>query len=134
MHARNHPVRDLDWRDAHENFYEAMREGLDADLRWIDADGNPTGDVERIYEDLLDTAADGLRTRGLSQEEVARYLGPLRERVRRSVTPARWKRWQVSQRLTSGDDLRDAIYGMQRAYVGRQTETMIEGSFVDWLD
>jgi hypothetical protein len=134
MHARNHPVREMNWKDARENFYAAMRDGLDADLRWIDADGNAIEDREAMYDDLFDTATEGLRTRGLSQEEIARYLGPLRERVRRGVTPARWKRWQVNQRLTNGTDLADAIHGMQRAYLGRQSETLIDGSFVDWLD
>ncbi|MFT4890053.1 MAG: hypothetical protein ACI9YT_000966 [Halobacteriales archaeon] len=134
MHARNHPVLDMDWREARENFYVAMRDGLDADLQWIDAEGDRTDDLEAMYTDLFDVATEGLRTRGLSQEEIARYLGPLRERVRRGATPARWKRWQVRQRLADGDDLAEAIHGMQRAYVGRQSETLIEGSFVDWLD
>ncbi len=132
MHAKDHPVADLDWRDARDNFYAAMREGLAADLRWVTAEGVPTTDTELVYEDILETAADGLRSRGLSEEAVWRYLGPLRERVRRQITPARWKYRAVRDRL---DDttLADAIHDMQREYIRRQERTLLDGSFVEWI-
>ncbi|WP_247728580.1 hypothetical protein [Halovivax limisalsi] len=129
-----HPVADLDWELARENFYDAMRNGLDADLFWITNDGQETTDRERLYEDLLAHAMDGLTGRGLSGATASAYVDPLRKRVERGVTPAAWKRDRVRERQAAGDPLQDAITAMQRAYVDRQTETLLEGTFVDWLE
>ncbi|WIV66585.1 hypothetical protein [Natrialbaceae archaeon AArc-T1-2] len=128
-----HPVVELEWSLARENFYAAMREGLEAELTWITNDGQETTDRERIYEDLLAHAEDGLTNRGLTDDEAAKYLYPLRRRVRQGVTPAGWKHQEVTRRVESGDSLAAAITGMQRAYVDRQTETLLEGRFADWI-
>jgi hypothetical protein len=134
MHAHAHPLADLDWRDARSNFYAAMRDGLSASLSWITADGDPTTDPERIYADLLETAETGLAMRGLREREIDRYLDPLRLRVDREITPAGWKHRDVRRRIEEGEDLDTAIRSMQQAYISRQSETLIEGSFADWLD
>jgi hypothetical protein len=134
MHARDHPVADLDWRDARSNFYAAMRDGLSASLSWITADGDPTTDPGLIYADLLEAARTGLEMRGLSEGEIDRYLDPLRLRVDRGVTPAGWKRREVRRRVGEGDDLETAIRSMQQAYISRQSETLIRGAFADWPD
>jgi len=128
-----HPVVELDWQLARENFYAAMVDGLSADLNWITNDGKETTDCLALYEDLLAHAEDGLTNRGLSEEEAAKYLYPLRRRVRQRVTPASWKREQVQAALEDGDDLAGAIEGMQQRYVARQSETLLEGSFADWI-
>ena len=133
MHAHDHPVADLDWRDARSNFYAAMRDGLSASLSWIAADGDPTTDSARIYGDLLAAAETGLEMRGLSGREIDRYLDPLRVRVDRAITPARWKHREVSRRVDAGAELETAIRAMQQAYISRQSETLIDGSFADWL-
>jgi hypothetical protein len=134
MHARDHPLADLDWGDARSNFYAAMRDGLSASLSWITADGDPTTDPDLVYADLLGAAKTGLEMRGLSESEVDYYLDPLRLRVDRGVTPAGWKRRDVRRRVDSGTGLDTAIRSMQQAYISRQSETLIEGSFADWLD
>lgn len=56
-----------------------------------------------------------------------------RRRVRQGVTPASWKREHVRAALEDGASLEDAIATMQRAYVDRQRETLLEGSFADWI-
>jgi hypothetical protein len=132
MHARDHPVSDLDWRDARSNFYAAMRDGLSASLSWITANGDPTTDPDRIYADLLGTAETGLEMRGLHESEIDRYLDPLRFRVEHNTTPAGWKYRTVRRGIENGDDLETAIHAMQQAYISRQSETLLEGSFVDW--
>jgi len=129
-----HPVADLDWEDARENFYAAMREGLDADLQWITNSGEETTDRETLYADLLDHAADGLERRGLSDTEIEEYLWPLRQRARHELTPARWKRREVKQRLDDGESFADAVTGMQRRYLERQHDSLIGGSFTEWVD
>ncbi|PSP73570.1 hypothetical protein BRC80_01575, partial [Halobacteriales archaeon QH_9_66_26] len=131
---REHPVASLDWQDAHENFYAAMHDGLDADLTWITNDGRETTTYDEIYADIFDHAKDGLSSRGLTEDEAAKYLWPLRQRARRRTTPAAWKRHEVRERLDDGDEFAAAVHGMQRAYIERQAETVIgDTSFADWL-
>lgn len=131
---REHPVANLDWQDAHGNFYAAMHDGLDADLVWITNDGRETRSYDELYSDLFAHAKDGLESRGLSESEAAKYLWPLRQRARHEVTPARWKRHEVRERLDDGDSFEAAVHGMQQAYIDRQSETIIgDSSFADWL-
>ncbi len=128
-----HPVVELDWQLARENFYAAMQDGLEAELEWITNDGKETTDRLAVYEDLLAHAEDGLTNRGLTEEEAAKYLYPLRRRVRQNVTPGSWKREQVRTAVDDGATLGDAITTMQRQYLDRQSETLLEGSFADWI-
>ncbi|WP_435358993.1 hypothetical protein [Haloarchaeobius sp. DFWS5] len=128
-----HPVADLDWQLAHDNFYRAMRDGLDADLTWIANDGHQTTDTDTIFADLFDHAEEGLKRRGLSDDEAAHYLYPLRTRVRQRTTPARWKHERVREAVDDGAELDEAIYSAQRAYIDHQRETLLEGTFADWF-
>jgi hypothetical protein len=129
-----HPVADLDWEVACENFYTAMRQGIDANLRWITNDGRETTQSAAVYEDLLAHAADGLRASGLSDQRVEQYLWPLRQRARHGISPASWKRERAREATAAGADRQAAIETAQRAYLDRQRETLLEGSFADWLD
>jgi hypothetical protein len=132
MFKREHPVRQLDWVVAKDNFYDATRDGLDADIYWITNDGEETTDHETVYSDIFAHAKDGLQLRGLSDEEAAKYLYPLRQRARHRLTPASWKCERVRERLDDGESFEDAVFGMQRQYVERQAETLIDGSFANW--
>ncbi|ELZ60816.1 MULTISPECIES: hypothetical protein [unclassified Haloferax] len=128
----DHPVIGLDWETAEENFYTAMREGPHGDLRWIDVDGDDVTGAA-LYEDLLVHARDGLRLAGCSEEEANYYLEPLRKRVETGVTPADWKRARVRDALNGGGDFGAALREMQREYVERQSESLLEGAFSDWF-
>jgi gamma-glutamyl:cysteine ligase YbdK (ATP-grasp superfamily) len=130
---REHPVADLEWRHAHDNFYRAMGEGLAGKQVWITNDGRETSDPREIYEDIFAHAKDGLTRRGLSENEAAKYLWPLRQRVRRGITPAAWKKAAVTDRLEEGATLTEAVSGMQSAYIDNQEKTLLEGGFTDWL-
>ena len=129
---REHPVRTLDWETAEANFYNAMRDGLDADLTWITGGGETT-DVDEIYGELFEHARDGLELHGLSTEAARRYIRPLRERVDRRITPARWKFGYVRRRVQEGVPLAEAIWGMQAQYIREQEATLVDGDFTDWL-
>ncbi|GAA0220452.1 hypothetical protein [Halobaculum roseum] len=131
---RRHPVYDLDWGTARDNFYAAVHDGIDADLSWVTTDGVETTDADAIFDDLLSHAEAGLEDVGLSETEAKSYLEPLRWRAGSGVTPAAWKRSRVRDRLDDGADLGDAIPAMQRAYVERQRETLFDGTFADWFD
>ena len=130
---RAHPVEALPWETAKENFYAAAREGLDADLTWVTNAGETTTNARELFDDLLAHAADGLESAGCSEEEAAYYVDPLRQRAETATTPAAWKRSEVRQRLDDGDSFAEAVTGMQRTYVDRQKETLLEGCFTDWL-
>ncbi|WP_101297373.1 hypothetical protein [Halegenticoccus soli] len=130
---REHPVVDQEWETARENFYAAARDGLASGQRWITNDGQETTDPVEVYDDLLAHAADGLTSAGCSASEADRYVSPLRSRVEAARTPADWKRDRVRARLDDGANLADAIVGMQRTYIERQTETLLDGRFVDWV-
>jgi PAS domain-containing protein len=129
---REHPVRSLDWETARENFYAAARDGLDAEMTWITGEGETT-EIDEIYGELFEYARDGLEIKGLSTEQARRYIRPLRERVDRRITPARWKFGYVRRRVQEGVPLAEAIWGMQAQYLREQESTLIDGAFTDWL-
>jgi len=127
-----HPVCDLPWEAARENFYAAVEDGLTAECRWILADGTDTTNLELALTDLLEHAAEGLRAVGLSTEAVDAYLQPLLWRVETGLTPAGWKRGEVRRRLDDGASFAAAVESMQREYIENQAETLTEGDFTDW--
>ncbi|MFC7235056.1 hypothetical protein [Halosegnis marinus] len=128
-----HPVYGQEWSAAESNFYAAAADGLDADLAWITADGEETTDADVLYSELFEYARAGLEQSGVAPEEANRYIRPLRERVDRGVTPASWKRERVRERFEAGEPFAEAVWGMQAEYIDAQSDTLIEGSFVDWL-
>ncbi|SFR68570.1 hypothetical protein [Halogeometricum limi] len=130
---RGHPVINQDWETAKENFYAAMRDGFDSGQRWIANDGHETTNPVEVYDDLLAHAVDGLKSAGCSEAQADRYVAPLRVRAESGQTPAGWKLDRVRDGLADGDAFDTAVYRMQRDYIGRQTETLLDGSFADWL-
>ncbi|MBX0295867.1 hypothetical protein [Haloarcula nitratireducens] len=129
-----HPIQSQDWETAEDNFYAAAEDGLRADIEWITADGETTTATDEIYGELFELAREGLELHGLSTEEAHEYIRPLRERADRRLTPARWKHEYVRQRVEEKVPLAEAIWGMQSAYIRHQRETLLDGSFVDWLE
>ena len=117
--AADHPLASLEWAAARRSFYRAVEDGLDADLAWVDADGERTDDPDVVYGELFAYARRGLREQGLSEPDVDDLLAPIEARRERGTTPSRWKKRAVRERLAGGADLRSAIGGMQREYVER---------------
>jgi hypothetical protein len=130
---REHPVADLPWERARENFYAAVEDGIEAELTWVMADGTRTGNRAEAFDDLLAHAATGLEARGVSDDAVDRLLGPIRGRVEHETTPAEWKRDRVRERVARGDAFADAVTATHEAYLDRQEETLLDGTFTDWL-
>jgi len=129
---REHPVADLDWSVARDNFYAAASDGLAADLRWIDSAGARTERPDEIFADLFRCASDGLEAAGLSPGRADRVLAPLRARVRQAGTPARWKMGRVKEAMAAGDPFERAVHDAQRAYLSHQRETFDRGRFDVW--
>jgi len=130
--AYDHPVADLAWTAARENFYAAVREGLDADLAWILADGEGTTDADRVLGELLAYARDGLELRGIDRATADGYLRPLSTRLETGVTPAGWKRRLARRHVDAGASVADAIRATHDAAVAQQSGTLVRGTFADW--
>lgn len=128
-----HPLYEMEWETARDAFYDAAKQGLDADLAWIDAEGGRVTDKKELYADLFEQAERGLQRRGLSNEQAAKYLWPLRQRARHGVTPSAWKREEVRDALDAGNSFENAVYAMQCEYIDNQRKTVLSGSFADWV-
>lgn len=132
LDENDHPVRHLSWERARENFYNAVRDGLEADIHWITAEGRETSNLDELYTDVFDQARQGLEARGFDAERATAYLGPLRQRVDSRTTPASWKLDRLTFHGERGLPLSRAVIAAKRDYLHQQAETLIEGSFTDW--
>ena len=127
--ARDHPLRDLDHDLAEASFYDAVAEGLDAELHWITASGEHTTDTDRIYGELFDLARAGLADVGVEAGTIDRYLGAIERRWADGRTPSNWKIDRVRAELEAGAELGEAIPAMQRSYFDR-----CGTPFAEWPD
>jgi hypothetical protein len=128
--AADHPIAELPWDAAEASFYSAVEHGLDADLAWVTADGERTGDREVIYDEVFAYARRGLDEAGVPGGDVDRYLEPIEARWEARTTPSAWKKARVREALEAGADLGSAITAMQREYVQRSRDA---DAFADWL-
>jgi hypothetical protein len=115
--AREHPLADLGHDLAETSFYDAVSEGLDAELHWITASGEHTTDPDRVYDELFDLARAGLANAGVDDGTIDRYLGPIEARWAEKRTPSDWKIGRVRAEIEAGAGLAEAIPAMQREYV-----------------
>ncbi|MFB6160283.1 MAG: hypothetical protein ABEJ61_03800 [Haloferacaceae archaeon] len=116
--ATDHPLGDLPWADARDAFYDVVRRGPAADLAWVTADGERTGDPERIYDDVFAVARRGLAEAGVDEATADAYLDPV-ERRRASGPPSAWKKAQARTALAEGASVPEAVERAQRAYLAR---------------
>jgi CBS domain-containing protein len=78
----------MSFDDAKQNFYAAARFGLKSQLAWF---GGECRSAKRlILEELLPRARGGLRSAGVDEEDIEKYLGVLENRVNAEKTGARW--------------------------------------------
>ncbi len=129
--AADHPIAALPWDAAEDSFYNAVSDGLEADLWWLTADGERTSDKTVIFGELFEHARLGLADAGVSPPEIDRYLGPVEARWEARTTPSAWKIDRVREGLTEGRSLAEATAEMQREYVRRSRET---STFAEWLE
>lgn len=73
---------------AKRNFFAAAREGLLAQMTWIDGRTLPAHEL--LLVELLPRARDGLAMAGLPRDEIDRYLSVMEERVQLRRTGADW--------------------------------------------
>jgi len=119
--AADHPVGTLEQSTAETAFYNAVRDGLDAELQWITVDGEPTSESAVIYDEIFTYARRGLREQGVSTQTVDRYLDPIEARWEHQQTPSQWKLDRVRAGIEAGQTFETAVSEMQQEYVDRSS-------------
>jgi hypothetical protein len=130
MSVDKHPLPSLEWEKAYDSFYSAVENGIDADIAWVDEDGNVTYDKEVVYDEIFRYARLGLEGHGVGDEVYDRYVEPLRVRWEERTTPSVWKIECVRENLDDGMAFEEAVHDMQRDYMRLSDE---HESFADWI-
>ena len=93
--AHRAPEEQLSFADARAGFYAAARDGLDAELVWLDGRGHKARDL--ILDECLPMARRGLREFGLDDDEAGRALDIVEMRARSGLTGAAWQLGHLSR-------------------------------------
>jgi len=85
----------LPFAQAKDNFYQAARYGLDANIIWFD------GTKHRLHHlltsELLPRAVSGLRSLGVCESDCDDYLDIIRQRIANKQNGCQWQRHTISQ-------------------------------------
>jgi hypothetical protein len=74
---------------ARQNFYEAARRGLDAEIHWLN--GRTKRPVRDVLNELVPLAAEGLAAQGMDDDLIDHYLGVISSRLASSRNGAEWQ-------------------------------------------
>lgn len=105
------PEQSLSFEQARQNFYNAARYGLDAEVIWLSGRKVPLRAL--LLEELIPLARDALISLEIDKQDIQRYLGVMEQRVTSKRNGAYWQRAYVSR---YGADMQ-ALAG---AYLERQ--------------
>jgi gamma-glutamyl:cysteine ligase YbdK (ATP-grasp superfamily) len=103
--------RELPFATARDNFYAAARDGLDAQLIWLDGRKGPVSSL--LLDELIPLSRYGLGLLGIDAPDRDHYLGIVKARLNNACTGANWQRAYVARH---GDDMQ----GLTEAYYQRQ--------------
>jgi len=106
------PERGLEFDLARDNFYNAARYGLRAQLRWPDSERRH-GLASLVLERLLPMAEQGLTALGLEGRDIRHYLGLIEQRVATGRNGAQWQREFVAKHGRDWGQLMQAYYQQQ---------------------
>lgn len=109
------PEYDLTFSHARDNFYAAAKDGLEADITWLD--GKTANIRDLILDRLIDVAHEGLNDLKIADDQAAKWLGIIRERVSSGQNGATWQREYVRQHNAGMNELTEA-------YIKRQGDTV----------
>ena len=105
------PERRLPFHASKAGFYAAAREGMSAEIEWLDGRRAPLAEILR--EDLLPRARRGLLQMGIDADEADQWLGIIQGRLRTGQTGAAWQRAYVARQGTD-------MAALTAAYLERQ--------------
>lgn len=109
--------KQLEFRDARGNFLRAARDGLAAQMIWINGEEHPIGDL--IVQEFLPVARKGLARCGIDADDIVRNIGIIEDRVTSRKTGAKWMLRTVAQMRGSGTR-RSRLTGLARAMLQNQ--------------
>jgi gamma-glutamylcysteine synthetase len=109
------PELSLPFAAAKANFYSCARDGLAAEVTWLD--GRQYGVAALLREELLPLARRGLTALRLEMEDIDRYLGLLRDRLASGQTGSAWQRRYLE--IHGGD-----LFALTAAYHAHQQSGM----------
>jgi len=97
-------MAELPFDTVRDNFYEAARHGLDAEIAWFGAKGRRP--VRHVIEELLPMAGRGLRAHGVAEHLIDKYLSTIAMRLATGHNGANWqlahfKRYDDLYKLTA---------------------------------
>lgn len=93
------PEQLLAFSSTRDNFYQAARLGLAAQVDWL---GGRHGRMGELLQSLLPQAREGLSAQGCSDEDIALYLGVIEARIANGQTGSAW---QLGWLDRHGDDM-----------------------------
>ncbi len=88
--SRKHPdiTKVMEFDTAKKNFIDAARNGLTAQLTWLDGKSVPAREL--VLEELLPVAREGLAIAHIDAADIDRFLDVIEERVRTGRTGSQW--------------------------------------------
>jgi CBS domain-containing protein len=78
----------MSFADAKDNFVKAAQFGIDTQFTWFN--NKKISCCDLILEELLPIAKEGLRSKGIVEEDIERYLGVIEARAKALQNGARW--------------------------------------------
>ncbi len=85
----------LPFAQAKDNFYQAARYGLDANIIWFDSSKHRLQQL--LMSELLPRAISGLRSLGICDSEIDVYLNIIRQRIANKQNGCQWQRHYINQ-------------------------------------
>ncbi|MFT5139886.1 MAG: CBS domain-containing protein [Lysobacterales bacterium] len=137
MAAKYPDIREvLNFDDVKANFLDAARDGIRAQMNWMD-DRQLTAQ-ELILDELLPLAREGLAQVGIDQQDIDRYLGVIHERVSLRRTGSRWileSMQNMNERGTLDQRLRCLVSSMvDQQSSGQPISRWVLADFCEELD
>ncbi len=108
----------MDFDNARHNFVAASKLGLDTTLRWFDGERINAADL--ITEELLPIAREGLQKASINPENIANYLGTIRERVNNGQTASNWMINNYAQLISDDNPKEQALAAITTATIKNQ--------------
>jgi CBS domain-containing protein len=126
----------LKFAEVKANFLAAARDGIRAQLNWIDDSYQTAKDL--ILQQLLPMAHEGLQHVGIDDEDRERYLGIIEQRVSQRRTGARWlleSLGDMGERGTADQRMRCLVSSLvEQQTAGKPIHEWILAGFSEQLD
>ncbi|HED19063.1 MAG TPA: glutamate--cysteine ligase [Gammaproteobacteria bacterium] len=109
------PEIKLPFTVARDNFYAAARDGLDAQITWLDGRKLPVQTL--LLDQLVPLARYGLGLLEINEQDRDLYLGIVKDRIRNACTGASWQRAYLARHSSDMQALTEAYYERQQSGV-----------------